>query len=84
MRAAVLRAYNQPLTIEDIQIDDPDPRGVRTRTAPWRAACATAICGPEFVVNPFVLEMALVLPTLSSTRAVVSSRKQIRSPGGAP
>jgi S-(hydroxymethyl)glutathione dehydrogenase/alcohol dehydrogenase len=32
MKAAVLRAYHQPLAIEDIQIDDPDAREVRVRT----------------------------------------------------
>jgi S-(hydroxymethyl)glutathione dehydrogenase/alcohol dehydrogenase len=33
MKAAVLRAYNQPVTIEDIDVADPGPREVRVRTS---------------------------------------------------
>ena len=32
MRAAVLRAYNQPVSIEDVDIDGPGPREIRVRT----------------------------------------------------
>ncbi len=32
MKAAVLRAYREPLTIEDLQLDDVGPREVRLRT----------------------------------------------------
>jgi len=52
MRAAVLRAYHQPLTIEDIQIDDPGPREVRIRTV------ACGVCHSDL----HVLEGALPLP----------------------
>ena len=32
MKAAVLRAVNQPVTIEDVQVDTPAPREVLVRT----------------------------------------------------
>ena len=38
MKAAVLRAYNEPLTIEDIQLASPGPRELRVKTA------ATGVC----------------------------------------
>ena len=38
MKAAVLREYNQPLEIEQIEIDGPGPYEVLTRTA------ASGIC----------------------------------------
>ena len=33
MKAAVMRAAHQPLSIEDVQIDDPGPREVLVKTA---------------------------------------------------
>ncbi len=33
MKAAVLRAYNTPLEIEDVELGNPGPREVRVQTA---------------------------------------------------
>ena len=38
MKAAVLRAYNTPLEIENVELGNPGPREVRVRTA------ATGVC----------------------------------------
>lgn len=52
MKAAVLRAYNTPVEIEEIQIADPGPREVRVRTA------ACGVCHSDL----HVLEGSLPAP----------------------
>ncbi len=52
MKAAVLRAYNTPLTIEELRLADPGPREVRVRTA------ATGVCHSDL----HCLEGALPVP----------------------
>jgi S-(hydroxymethyl)glutathione dehydrogenase/alcohol dehydrogenase len=52
MKAAVLRGYKQPLSIEEIQIDDPQPREVRVRTV------ACGVCHSDL----HCLEGALPVP----------------------
>ena len=53
MKAAVLREYNAPLEIEDIQIDKPGPHEVLTRTA------ASGICHSDL----HVIEGGIPMPT---------------------
>jgi S-(hydroxymethyl)glutathione dehydrogenase/alcohol dehydrogenase len=45
MKAAVLRAYNEPVSIEDVDIADPGPREVRVRTV------ACGICHSDLHVQ---------------------------------
>ncbi len=52
MKAAVMRAWKTPLTIEDVDVDDPGPREVRVRTA------ATGVCHSDL----HVLEGSLPVP----------------------
>jgi S-(hydroxymethyl)glutathione dehydrogenase/alcohol dehydrogenase len=52
MKAAVMRAYKQPLEIEEVQIDKPSPHEVLVRTA------ATGVCHSDL----HVLEGALPIP----------------------
>ena len=53
MKAAVLREYNQPLELEEIQIDKPGPYEVLTRTA------ASGICHSDL----HVIEGGIPMPT---------------------
>jgi len=53
MKAAVLREYNQPLEIEQIEIDGPGPHEVLTRTA------ASGICHSDL----HVIEGGIPMPT---------------------
>jgi S-(hydroxymethyl)glutathione dehydrogenase/alcohol dehydrogenase len=52
MKAAVMRAWKAPLTIEDIELDEPGPREVRVRTV------ATGVCHSDL----HVLEGSLPVP----------------------
>ena len=52
MKAAVMRAWKAPLTIEDIDIDEPGPREVLVRTV------ATGVCHSDL----HVLEGSLPMP----------------------
>jgi S-(hydroxymethyl)glutathione dehydrogenase / alcohol dehydrogenase len=53
MKAAILRAYKEPLSIEDIQIDDPGPRELRIRT------CACGVCHSDLHYQQGALQMPL-------------------------
>ena len=57
MRAAVLRAVNQPVTIEDVQVDAPAPREVLVRTG------ASGVCHSDlhFVEGLYTTPMPCIL-----------------------
>jgi S-(hydroxymethyl)glutathione dehydrogenase/alcohol dehydrogenase len=59
MKAAVLRAVKQPLTIEDIQISKPGPREVLVRTV------AAGVCHSDlhFQTGAYTYPMPAVLGT---------------------
>ena len=57
MKAAVLREAHQPLSIEDIAIDDPGPREVLVKTA----ACGVCHSDLHFVEGLYPTKMPIVL-----------------------
>lgn len=57
MKAAVMRAAHQPLSIEDVQIDDPGPREVLVKTA----ACGVCHSDLHFIEGLYPTKMPIVL-----------------------
>ena len=57
MKAAVLREVHQPLSIEDVHIDDPGPREVLVKTA----ACGVCHSDLHFIEGLYPTKMPIVL-----------------------
>ena len=70
MRAAVLHAANQPLTIEEIAVNKPGPREVLLRTA-FAGLCHSDL---HFIEGLYPIPTPVVLGHESSAIARASSR----------